>query len=766
LHDRRLALESPSRNRVPTALIVLLQVAVSAPTHPPASAVTGTVRDATAGQPLAGVTVLEAERVATVSQADGDYRIGGLAAGSHQLRFVRPGYDTLTVGVLVPDSTTSRVDVELVARPVQLATLQVTADPMPPADNAVKAELGRTRLEDDWLDRQQAGDGDVYRALADAPGVQLRGDRGAGLHIRGGTSGGNLVLLDGLPVYSAVHFAGSVSAVNPDAVAGADLHAGVSSARFGDHLAGVVELESRDAGPAPLSGRGAVASGEIRQSVAGYLPGLQTGISLAARTTYRDALMGNGYGSDGDGGNGYHDLLGVATTRAAGGRLRVLGFLSENHLSFPAFGEATGGADSYGAARNTVDWTSFSQGVTWSRTDSRVKLESAAWLAGSSADIAWRGAEGPARLHNRLAEIGLSGRAVWPAETGGASAGFSLVRPSTNYAAAGWGDLTLAAAPIVGSVFVEREWRPSRPVVVTAGARASTDFADWSALEPRLTAVFEPDRRTRFGVGAGRSHQVVQSVVNDESALGLVLGLELPVAAGAGQVPVARADQVELFAGRELGSGLDLSVTAYLRRTDGEVLGAASTRDYFPGDSLTFGRGEASGVVGSLGLTRGPVSGRAALSVGHDIRRTAGSSYHTGYGNGTSLAIDGSYQFLGDTRVQLRFRGGVRQPVSVVEPGFEYQSVEESGELAGTPINLPGQINSAQLPGYARLDLGLRRDWPVPALGRRTSLTTAFSVSNVLDRTNVLGLIARPDGGMRAIRGSGRELRLEVGWRF
>lgn len=749
-----------------TALVVLLQVAGSAPTRVPASAVTGTVRDATAGQPLAGVAVLEEGQSVSVSDADGSYRLGGLAAGSHQLRFVRAGYDTLTVGVLLPDSTTSRVDVELVARPVQLATLQVTADAVPAPRQAVEAELGRTRLDDAWLDRQPAGEGDVYRALADAPGVELRGERGAGLHIRGGASGGNLVLLDGVPVYSAVHFAGSVSAVNPDAVAGADLHAGISSARFGGHLAGVVELEGRDAGPAPLWGRGAVASGEIRQSVAGYLPGLRTGISLAARTTYRDALMGNGYQSAAQGGNGYHDLLGVATTEAAGGRLRVLGFLSQNHLSFPAFGDAAGQTPAYGAARNTVDWTSFSQGVTWSRTDSRVKLESAAWLAGSSADIVWRGGEGPAGLRSRLAELGLSGRAVWPAATGGTSAGFSLVRPSTSYTASGSGDLTLHAAPTIGSVFLEREWRPARPLVLTAGARASTDFAFWSAAEPRLTAVLEPDSRTRLGVGLGRTHQVVQSVVNDESALGLVLGLELPAAASAGRVPVARADQVEAFAGRQLGSGVDLSVTAYLRRTDGEVLGAASTRDYFPGDSLTTGGGEASGLVAALGLSHGPLSGRAAVSVGHDIRRTAGSSYHTGYGNGTSLAIDGTYRFLGDTRLQLRFRGGARQPASVVAPGFEYQAVEESGELAGTPINLPGQINSARLPGYARLDLGLRREWALPGLGRGTGLTTALSVTNLLDRVNVLGLIARSDGGVQAIQGAGREVRLEVGWRF
>jgi hypothetical protein len=127
--------------------------------------------------------------------------------------------------------------------------------------------------------------------------------------------------------------------------------------------------------------------------------------------------------------------------------------------------------------------------------------------------------------------------------------------------------------------------------------------------------------------------------------------------------------------------------------------------------------------------------------------------------------MDAGYRFLGDTRLQLRFRGGAHEPASVVEPGFDYQPLEE-GELAGTPVNLPGNINSARLPTYARVDLGVRRDWHIPAVARGGALTTAVSLTNALDRTNILGLVARADGGIRAIRGVSRSVQLEVGWRF
>jgi hypothetical protein len=51
-------------------------------------------------------------------------------------------------------------------------------------------------------------------------------------------------------------------------------------------------------------------------------------------------------------------------------------------------------------------------------------------------------------------------------------------------------------------------------------------------------------------------------------------------------------------------------------------------------------------------------------------------------------------------------------------------------------------------------------------MGRGHALSTAFSLTNALDRTNILGLVARADGGLRGIRGVGRDFRLEVGWRF
>lgn len=759
----------------------LLQVAA------PAAAISGSVR-AGEGRPLAGVRVETDDAPEANSDSSGHYVLTGLAAGSHRLRFTLAGFAPEEVGVLLADSASQvRVDVELDPLPVQLPTVQVVARDAAtdtPARDEGGAEIGRQSLGDDWLDARQAGAGDVQRALADLPGVQGRRESAAGLHVRGGEISENLVLLDGIPLHSAVHYAGTASAVNPDAIGGAELHTGVSPARFGDHLAGVIELESRDPGPEAFQARGSLGPGEIRQAVAAYVPAIQTGILIGGRATYRDALTGEGLGGRGHG-NGYDDLLCIATTRLGQGYLRLISFSAGNRLDFSSVSDGAGGLDTGapaadreqapGAPRNAIAWSSHSQGITWSRSGAYgARLEAAGWWAGSSAGVTWLTPDGAERLRSRLDEIGLSARATWPDGSGGTSVGASLVRQATSYVvlrpliAVAAPGLALDAGPVVGSLFAERLWRPSPRLLLSSGLRASTDFSGWAGLEPRLTALVTPDARTRVGVGIGRSHQVVQSLFNDESALATLLEFDVPVAGGSGRVPIARADQLEAVLGRRLGP-LDLSITGYTRRTSGLALGSASTAGLFPADSVVAGRGAASGIIGALNFERGPFSGQAAVTVARDVRAAGTVRYNASYGQGTSVAVDLGYRFLEDTRVLLQYQSGARQPASVVAPGFEWrpsQPLLKSGELSGTPQNLPGALNAALLPDYARLDLGLRRTWHVPGAGPSTSLTTAVSLVNLLGRRNAVGFVARSDGSLRVIPGVHRAVTFEVGWRF
>ena len=92
-----------------------------------------------------------------------------------------------------------------------------------------------------------------------------------------------------------------------------------------------MELETRDPGPEPFAARGAIGRFDARQGFSGYLPAVGTGVSLAARTTYRSSIAAESYGGESDAGSleasGYGDLLGIATGTVGGGRLRVINLL-------------------------------------------------------------------------------------------------------------------------------------------------------------------------------------------------------------------------------------------------------------------------------------------------------------------------------------------------------------------------------------------------------------------------------------------------------
>ncbi|WP_419161359.1 TonB-dependent receptor [Candidatus Palauibacter sp.] len=85
----------------------------------------GTVRDG-AGQPVAGVGItLSALDLTGVTGAGGAYRIAGVPAGAHEVRFARIGYETQTLEVVVRAEGTLRVNVTLIEAAIALERLVV-----------------------------------------------------------------------------------------------------------------------------------------------------------------------------------------------------------------------------------------------------------------------------------------------------------------------------------------------------------------------------------------------------------------------------------------------------------------------------------------------------------------------------------------------------------------------------------------------------------------------------------------------------------------
>ena len=85
---------------------------------------------------------------------------------------------------------------------------------------------------------------DVLQSLQLLPGISSPTEDPAGLYIRGGTPGQNLVLWDGIKMYQSGHFFNQISSFNPFITDQVTVYRGGTSVRYGDRISGVVVIES------------------------------------------------------------------------------------------------------------------------------------------------------------------------------------------------------------------------------------------------------------------------------------------------------------------------------------------------------------------------------------------------------------------------------------------------------------------------------------------------------------------------------------------
>jgi len=86
----------------------------------------------------------------------------------------------------------------------------------------------------------------VLKAIQLLPGVQSGSEGSAGMYVRGGGPDENLIMLDGVPLYSVNHMLGFFSIFNADAIKNVTLYEGNFPARYGGRLSSIVDVRQKD----------------------------------------------------------------------------------------------------------------------------------------------------------------------------------------------------------------------------------------------------------------------------------------------------------------------------------------------------------------------------------------------------------------------------------------------------------------------------------------------------------------------------------------
>ena len=137
--------------------------------------------------------------------------------------------------------------------------------------------------------------GNVLAPLQSLPGVKSGRAFDGRLVVRGGAPDQNVVLIDGVEVFSPYHVFGLASAFLPAAIEGVEFDTGAFDARYGDRLSSVLSVQSRS-GPSSggLHGSGGVGLLDADLLLEGPVPRLAgAGWLVAGRHSFADRVAGS-----------------------------------------------------------------------------------------------------------------------------------------------------------------------------------------------------------------------------------------------------------------------------------------------------------------------------------------------------------------------------------------------------------------------------------------------------------------------------------------
>lgn len=255
--------------------------------------VIGRVTERTSGQPIAGARVSAKNKVETISDADGNFRLE-----------IEPGvYDfEISAGGFAP-IIKNQVGVTGNRNTLLDAQLDITVTESVQVRSEIFAANGEQTVSNVTLSREEirqtpGSGGDPLRVLNSLPAVSAASGEFADLIVRGGTAEENLTFIDNIPVQDFTYFTdkydggrgGRASILAPDVFERAEFSAGGFGARYGDRMSSALDVTLREANRKRVQGVIFADSGTAGASV--DVPfGEKGGWLFSARRSYIDVAL-------------------------------------------------------------------------------------------------------------------------------------------------------------------------------------------------------------------------------------------------------------------------------------------------------------------------------------------------------------------------------------------------------------------------------------------------------------------------------------------
>lgn len=739
---------------VPLVVAALgLSMQLQSTTRQPDASVAGrvTADDSTSGRAPVAFVVVEVTdsggvRRQVLADSSGLYTIAGLSNGEYTLRFEHAGYVPLSLDVRVPEHGALHLDVTLDRAPPMMQTIKIVArDGLPriPARPDRLNAYRPWRTDGDQMGREPALDfPDVVRTVGTSTFARVAPESGGGIHMQGGATDHTQLLLDGIPLYNAVHAGDHTSAVDPDAVAAMSVY-GEPRAEDGGRLSGVVDISTRSTLPDSQHVRTAIWPTGMR--MLSSLSLLGGSALVGARSNYARPQQGN---TNEPLTLDPTDLFGTATVPLTGGSLTGMIFSARDAIAFDA------GAPPVSTAAptetNRLRWSSGAGGLTWRRDSDIHSFDLRLWQSGTAVNADWISSPSDAmRLTNRFVQTGASTSFAWLGKQTHATVGASLERMRGEYVVSSSSGtlpisplLTTRSGFLVASAYLEHSRQLVDHLLATVGERLVWAGKSEPMFEPRVAIAYQATNGVSVSAAFAHTHQYVQSLYNDESLVDAMASLEVPVLAGADGMPTALSNSVSAQVDVPVGPGLLITIAGFGRSFERLALAGPSGGGPFPTQTVAFGSGEAYGGTLRLRDHAGPFSLEGAYSIDGVSRESRHGSYRPSFAPSQNLFVAAGYQ-LGKKTI-LRASGSLtalRSTSPMTGPvAWDWQDAVTTQRLvSGSPQYSAATLGTGRLDPYLRIDLGARQTVSFSPL--RLKATVFANIDNLLDRRNSLGIV-------------------------
>ena len=725
--------------------------------------VQGRVREVE-GSAVYGATVALYRSGARLHAADtdrlGSFRISDVVPGSYELRVQALGYAEHVEVVSLELAATLELELRVERSALELEGISVEAERS--RERIRFEEVGGATVREMDLEEFRRVPGvaepDPVRAIEVLPGVVSTSDFSAAFHVRGGSQDQNLILLDGVPIFSPFHLGGLFSVFNADMIDRVELKSGGFAAEHGGRVSSVLDIES-DAGEGDFSGDAAVSLLSSRAAVGGKVPNALAGAlgqesmryRVSARRSYFDVVFKPAFDFP------YHlaDLQAfIEGWSPSGDRLTVTAYSGADVFDLTSLD-----SEDF-PLRVDWDWGNDVVGARWTRPrpgggSIDLRANFSRFQTGLTfPDFADTEFDSRIQQAQLRADFDMRPTPRWAVQMGGAAEKLSY---SNRFATGGTDFAQGAGDGVLLGAYAQTRWSLPRKWLVELGLRADGFRPDPGTPAVELAPRFAVKRFLGSGdvaikLAGGRYTQFLHSLRDEE----LPLGLDIWVLAGE-RAPHTISDQVQF--GVEGYRDIDWfwSMEGYLRWFDGVVSFNPADDPNDELDDILAGDGISYGADLMIRKETGDVSGWLTLSW-----LKAERSFPDAL---SPLDLKPTITFapIFDRRIDLDFvlnypgpwgwEGGLRwnlgtgipytralgsyayySPRYVEGGGLDWGGDEDPDASDGGYGVVLGERNSSRYPLYHRLDVSFRRSF-AKSWG---ALTPYVNLVNVYNQRNVL----------------------------